>query len=203
MAYWFLALIIGYFLGSFPTGYVVGRAKGVDVRRFGSGATGGTNVLRTLGAGPAILTGVTDLAKGMLGAYIGYKLAGDVGYALGGFGAVVGHSYPVWLKFKGGKSVATGAGALVIFHPLAFLVGLVAGLGSLMPTRYVSLGSLVGALAFGGTIWLSNAPAAHKLLAFGIVLVVYVRHWSNMKRLATGTENKFGQKAKPRTEGTV
>jgi acyl phosphate:glycerol-3-phosphate acyltransferase len=196
-----LAAVVGYLLGSFPSGYLIGRAKGVDVRRHGSGATGGTNVLRTLGAGPAVATGLLDLGKGMLGAYIGFRLAGDVGYALGGFAALTGHSYPVWLRFKGGKSVATGAGALVLFHPWAFLAGLVSGVAAIIPTRWVSLGSLVGGLFFCGTVMFSPAaPAAHKLLAAGTLLVVYVRHWENMKRIAAGTENRFGQKAKPRTE---
>ncbi len=198
---WVLVAAIGYLLGSIPFGYLMGRLKGVDVRRYGSGATGGTNVLRTLGWGPAVITGVSDLLKGTLAAYIGYLLLDHPGYALGGFMAVVGHSYPVWLGFRGGKSVATGAGALLLFHPVAFLVGLAAGIAAIVPTRYVSLGSLVGALFFCGIIWLSDAPAAHKLLAAGAFAVVYIRHWGNMKRIAAGTENKLGEKARPRAQG--
>ncbi|HEY3365678.1 MAG TPA: glycerol-3-phosphate 1-O-acyltransferase PlsY [Symbiobacteriaceae bacterium] len=195
-----LAAAVGYLLGSFPTGYLVGLAKGVDVRRYGSGATGGTNVQRTLGWGPAVVTGIGDIGKGILASYIGYRLGGNAGYALGGFGAIVGHSWPVWLKFRGGKSVGTGAGTLMLQHPLALLAALVFGFGVIVPTRYVGLGSLVGAIVLGGSIWLSGAPLEHKLLALGAVLVVYVRHWDNILRMLAGTENKFGQTAKPRNE---
>lgn len=195
------AALIGYLLGSIPVGFLVAKSKGLDIRQYGSGATGGTNVLRTLGVGPALATGLTDLLKGLLGAYLGGRLGGEWGYALGGFFALVGHSYPVWLKFKGGKSVATGAGSMILHHPLAFLAGLVAAIVAIAPTRYVSLGSLVGALVYTGMIILSPAaPVADKALAVGALLVVYVRHWENIKRLAAGTENKLGQKARPRTQ---
>jgi glycerol-3-phosphate acyltransferase PlsY len=198
---WLLSAVIGYLLGSVPVGYLVAKSKGVDIRKYGSGATGGTNVLRTIGPAAAVLTGACDLGKGMLGAYIGYRLAGDVGYAVGGFAALVGHSYPVWLKFKGGKSVATGAGALLLHHPLAFLAGLVAGIGAIAPSRWVSLGSLVGAAVYVGVVIFSPASARpDKFLAAGALLVVYIRHWENMKRIAAGTENKLGQKARPTTE---
>lgn len=200
MLTWVLVAIIGYLLGSIPVGFIVGKVKGTDVRKYGSGATGGTNVLRTLGWQAAVFTGVSDLLKGTAAAYIGYRLGDHWGYALGGFMALVGHSYPVWLRFKGGKSVATGAGALILFHPLAFLAGLGAALAAVYPTRYVSLGSLVGALVYCGIIWVSSAHVADKLLALGAFLVVFVRHWENMKRIAAGTENRFGQKARPRTE---
>lgn len=197
----FAAAVIGYVLGSVPVGFLVGKYRGIDIRKYGSGATGGTNVLRTVGAVPALLTGICDLGKGLLGAYIGGRLGGDWGYALGGFFAVVGHSYPVWLKFKGGKSVATGAGSMILLYPMAFAAGLAAALAVIIPTRYVSLGSLVGALVYPGIIiFSSGAPQAHKALALGAALVVYIRHWDNIKRLAAGTENKVGQKAKPRAE---
>lgn len=195
-----LALLVGYLLGTIPTGYLIGRTRGVDIRKWGSGATGGTNVLRTLGWGAAVSTGLVDLLKGTFGALVGLWLAGDWGYALGGIGAIVGHSYPVWLRFRGGKSVATGAGAMLPLHPLAFLVGLAAGLAALIPTRYVSLGSLVGALFFCGAIWVSPATPPHKVLAAGAFVVVYLRHWENIKRIAAGTENRYGQKARPRTD---
>jgi glycerol-3-phosphate acyltransferase PlsY len=198
---WVAAALIGYLLGSIPVGFLVAKARGIDIRKYGSGATGGTNVLRTLGAWPAVLTGICDIGKGVLAAYVGSRLGGDWGYALGGLGALVGHSYPVWLKFKGGKSVATGAGSLLTHHPLAFLAGAAAAIATIIPTRYVSLGSLVGAFVYPGIVILSpDSTRADKVLAFGAALVVYVRHWENMKRLAAGTENKFGQKARPRVE---
>ncbi|HWI65711.1 MAG TPA: glycerol-3-phosphate 1-O-acyltransferase PlsY [Symbiobacteriaceae bacterium] len=201
MLEWVAAAIIGYLLGSIPVGFLVAKSKGVDIRKYGSGATGGTNVLRTLGVVPALATGLTDLLKGLVGAYIGGRLGGDWGYAVGGFFAVVGHSYPVWLKFKGGKSVATSAGSMILLYPLAFLAGLAAAIAAIVPTRYVSLGSLIGALVYPGIIiFTPGAPQAHKALALGAALVVYIRHWENIKRIAAGTENKLGQKAKPKAE---
>jgi acyl phosphate:glycerol-3-phosphate acyltransferase len=198
---WVLTALIGYLLGSVPVGFLVGKARGIDIRKYGSGATGGTNVLRTVGPTAAILTGLCDLGKGMLGAYVGYRMAGDVGYAIGGFTALAGHSYPVWLKFKGGKSVATGAGALALHHPLAFLAGATAALAAIFPTRWVSLGSLVGAAVYCGIIIFSPLSARpDKFLALGALLVVYIRHWENMKRIAAGTENRLGQKARPTPE---
>lgn len=200
MAIWLpVIVVVGYLLGTLPTGYLAGRLRGIDIRDWGSGATGGTNVMRTLGIGTGIGVGLVDLAKGLLSAYLGYRLAGDWGYTAGGFAALVGHSYPVWLKFKGGKSVATGAGAVMIFYPLPFLAGLLALLAVVIPTRYVSLGSLVGSAVLWVGVLLSGPPLPHLLLVSGAVAVVYIRHWENIKRLAAGKENKFGQRATPRT----
>jgi acyl phosphate:glycerol-3-phosphate acyltransferase len=200
---WVLAAIIGYLLGSIPVGFLAGRTRGIDIRQYGSGATGGTNVMRTLGVVPALLTALTDVLKGVAGAYVGHLLTGEsvfgVGYAVGGLMAVVGHSYPVWLRFKGGKSVATGAGSLIPASPVAFGCALFAFLATVVPTRLVSLGSLVGAMVLGLVIVFDGSiHAAIKVQTVATVAIVYVRHWENMKRLAAGTENKLGQKAKPR-----
>lgn len=190
--------VVGYLVGSFPSGYLLGRLRGIDVRQFGSGATGGTNVLRTLGTWPAVVTGLVDLGKGLLAAYIGYRLADGWGYLTGGMMALIGHSYPVWLGFRGGKSVATGAGALLLLHPWAVVAGLVAAVAAIIPTRWVSLGSLVGALVILLFVWLSPVPLPNRLMALGAFLVIYIRHWENIKRIAAGKENRFGQKATPR-----
>jgi len=197
---WFQVVIIGYLFGSFPTGYLVGRLAGIDVRRWGSGATGGTNVLRTLGWASGLLTASGDLVKGTLAAYVGYRLLGDWGYTLGGLCAIVGHSYPVWLQFRGGKSVATAAGVITLLYPVYLGIALVSFVLTIAITRYVSLGSLVGSLALCLAIWLGDLPIAHQTFAFLAVLVIYARHWENIKRMAAGTESKFGQRAKPRTE---
>lgn len=191
-----VAVVLGYLFGSFPTGYLIGRSRGVDVRKFGSGGTGGTNVLRTLGKGAAIMTGVVDILKGTLAAYVGYRIAGDWGYALGGVAALVGHSYPVWLGFRGGKSVATGAGALALFYWPAFLVGLAVGIPTIALTRWVSLGSLLGGLAYTAAAAIYAKHPSHIVLMAFAYGVVVVRHWSNIKRILTGTENRIGEKAK-------
>jgi len=189
---------LGYLLGSVPVGFLLGKLRGIDVRTYGSGATGGTNVLRTLGPWAALLTVACDLGKGLLAAYFGLRLAGDWGYALAGILASVGHSYPVWLRFKGGKSVATGGGVVLLGYPVAVLTGLVAGALAVLPTRWVSLGSLVATAAVALQVWVADAPLAHQVMVAGLVVVIYIRHWENMKRIAAGRENRIGVKAQPR-----
>nr|WP_245301889.1 glycerol-3-phosphate 1-O-acyltransferase PlsY [Symbiobacterium terraclitae] len=190
--------IMGYLLGSVPVGFLVGRLRGIDVRRYGSGATGGTNVLRTLGPWAALFTVACDIGKGLLAAYLGQRLAGDWGYAVGGFLASLGHSYPVWLRFRGGKSVATSGGVALLHYPLQVLLGILAGALAVLPTRWVSLGSLVATAAVVIQVLVAGAPLAHRLLVVGLAVVIYVRHWENMKRIAAGTENRLGVRAQPR-----
>lgn len=190
--------ILGYLLGSVPVGFLLGRLRGIDVRRYGSGATGGTNVLRTLGPWAALLTVACDIGKGLLAAYLGQRLAGDWGYAVAGFLASVGHSYPAWLRLRGGKSVATSGGVALLHYPLAVLLGILAGALAVLPTRWVSLGSLVATAAVVVQVFAAEAPPSHRLLVLGLAVVIYVRHWENMKRIAAGTENRLGVRANPR-----
>lgn len=189
---------LGYLLGSIPVGFLMGKLKGIDVRSYGSGATGGTNVLRTLGPWAALVTVALDLGKGVLAAYIGQRYAGEWGYALAGLLVAVGHSYPVWLRFRGGKSVATGGGVMLLNYPVAVLFGLIAGVLAILPTRWVSLGSLVATAAVALQVWLGGAPLAHIVAVLGLAGVIYVRHWENIKRIAAGKENRIGVKAQPR-----
>jgi len=198
---WTLVVVVGYLFGSFPTGYLVGRVAGIDVRKWGSGATGGTNVLRTLGWASGALTAIGDVVKGTLAAYVGYRLHGDWGFTLAGLAAVAGHSYPIWLRFRGGKSVATGAGVLMLLYPLYLGIGLVGFVATIALTRYVSLGSLLAGLVLCLPVWLGDAPLAHKVFAAVTLTLVYARHWENIKRLAAGTESKLGQRAQPRPGG--
>lgn len=188
-----LPLALGYLLGSIPFGYLAGRLKGVDVRRYGSGATGGTNVTRVLGLKWGIAAGLLDLLKGVLAAYLGLLLGGQWGYALAGLAAIVGHSYPVWLGFRGGKSVATGAGAVLVQFPGIVGVGLAVALALVFPTRYVSLGSVVGATVICSYL-VATGPAPVQVLGAGAWAVVIWRHRSNIQRLLSGTERKFGQR---------
>ncbi|OTA41379.1 MAG: hypothetical protein A6D92_07280 [Symbiobacterium thermophilum] len=185
-------------LGSIPVGYLMGRLRGIDVRRYGSGATGGTNVLRTLGPWAALFTVLCDIGKGLLAAYLGERLAGEWGFVAAGLLASLGHSYPVWLRFRGGKSVATSGGVMLLHYPLAVLVGIAAGALAVVPTRWVSLGSLTASLAVVLQLFLLDAPLSHRLLVVALAVVIYVRHWENMKRIAAGTENRLGVKARPR-----
>lgn len=188
-----IAAILGYLLGSIPFGFMFARVKGIDLREQGSGATGGTNVSRTLGMGYGVLTAVLDLLKGAAAAYLGQRLAGTTGVACAGFAVMLGHCYPVWLGFKGGKGVATGGGAFFVLYPLWVVIALAGMALTILPTRYVSLGSLVAALiACGGAAYMGPLPI--KLWALGAFLLVAWRHRSNISRLLSGTERKLGQK---------
>ncbi|MFO7172361.1 MAG: glycerol-3-phosphate 1-O-acyltransferase PlsY [Bacillota bacterium] len=193
---WLFAGALGYLLGSIPFGYLAGRLKGIDIRQYGSGATGGTNVTRVLGLGWGVTAGLLDLLKGLAAAYLGLRLGGDWGYAFGGIGAAVGHAYPVWLGFRGGKSVATGAGAVLLRHPGPVGVGLLVALACILPTRYISLGSIVGTTVVCSYL-VATGPLPTKALALGVGLVILWRHRSNMQRLLTGTERRFGERVIP------
>lgn len=135
-----LCIVIGYLLGNFQTSYILGRliAK-KDVREYGSQNAGTTNALRVFGARIAIATLILDLLKGVLAVYIGYKLAGDIGGMAAGLSVVIGHNWPVFLKFKGGKGVATSIGVALMITPISTLAAIVIGLLIIAKTKYVSL----------------------------------------------------------------
>ncbi len=173
------------------------RVKGIDVRQYGSGNVGATNVLRVLGPGPALVVLAADLAKGAASALIGLRLGGHWGGAVAAGLAVIGHSFPVWLGFRGGKSVATAGGGLLVLAPYVCLVqvGIVALIVAL--TRYVSLGSVTAAAtAPVVSVLLRQPPAVTAYILFGAALII-ARHRSNIKRLLAGKESKLGQKAGP------
>lgn len=199
-----LVLLAAYLLGSFPTGYLAARLlKGIDIRDQGSGSIGATNVLRTLGKGPAIVVLLVDAAKGALAlalAHFAYSFApqGQLSLptlvALAGITAVFGHSWPIWLNFKGGKSVATSLGILLA---MSWQVG-VCSLGVfavvLAISRIVSLSSIAGALAVSILMILLNQPLPYQLFAIAAGIYVIWRHRSNIQRLLAGTEPQIGQK---------
>jgi glycerol-3-phosphate acyltransferase PlsY len=203
---WILAgcALAAYVIGSVPFGVLVARARGVDIRTVGSGNIGATNVFRTVGKGAGIGVFVLDAAKGFCGAFVLPLLAGDIlpgEYAraaavLGGLMAVLGHNYSLFLRFKGGKGIATSAGALLGFAPLAVAIGLGVWLLLFLLGRYVSVASIGAALAIGVASWflyLGPLPGGvlvpATLTALGLMAVW--RHRSNIRRLANGTEHRF------------
>lgn len=199
--WWPVAGLIGYLLGSIPVGALVGGvAGGVDLRRFGSGKTGATNVLRTLGPGAAAIVVTGDLLKGVLAVLLVRWLFGP-GWpeAIAGILAAVGHNYSVFLQFHGGRGMIVSTGAMLALNPWVVLIGVPAGLAVIALTRYVSLGSILGCVVGGVAIavfWLlgwDSLPHA----AFGIAAALFViwSHRDNIKRLLAGTERKLGQKA--------
>lgn len=191
-----LAALVPYAIGAVPVGWLIARAFGVtDIRRQGSGNIGATNVLRTVGRGPAIVTLLGDILKGYLAVAAGAALgSGAVGaVAVATVAAVVGNCWSVFLGFRGGKGVATGLGALLYTVPLATAAALPVFVVVLATTRYVSLASLLAAtcVPFGAAV-LYSRPAA--LSALGVAAIVIARHHANIARLRAGTESRLGQR---------
>ena len=189
-----LAGIFGYLLGSVPFGIVITRALGLgDLRKIGSGNIGATNVLRTGHKGAAAATLILDAAKGGIAVLIArFTLGEDAAQVAGGM-AFLGHLYPVWLGFKGGKGVATFLGTLLA---LAWPVGLAAcatWLVTAAVTRISSLSALVAAATAGLWCFFFNRGDI-LFLTFALMVLVYVRHWANLKRIKAGTEPKIGAK---------
>ena len=192
----FFSLILGYFLGSIPSGWLAGRwLKGIDLRTIGSGSTGATNVLRHVGKGPALGVFLIDVGKGAAAVLIARALGlGDWIQVLTGLTALAGHIWPVWLGFKGGKAVATGLG---LFLGLAWPVGL-ASFGVFLAvfslSRYVSLASVLAAISLPLLMAAGTDSSANLMVALVAMLLVLWRHRSNIKRLINGTEPKLSQK---------
>jgi acyl phosphate:glycerol-3-phosphate acyltransferase len=204
-----VTLLVGYVLGSIQPGLIVGRLwRGVDVREYGSGKTGFTNTLRTLGLVPALIVVAGDIGKGAIPVLIGH-LVFDSSWAatLGGVGAVIGHTWPVFAGFRGGRGVATSFGAFLAMAPLAAIAAIVAGLVILGITRYVSLMSMIG-VALGLAVmvlFVYLGRLSPEYLVFGVVVTasVELNHLSNLRRLLSGTEPKLGQGGAPRAPGAA
>ena len=190
-----LAVIVGYLLGSIPFGLLLTRSAGLgDIRKVGSGNIGATNVLRTGRKGLAAATLLLDGAKGAVAVLIGAILDGDLGMMLGGIAGVAGHAFPVWLNFRGGKSVATGFGALIAANPV---IGLIAGaiwIAVAAVTRISSASSLT-AFALAPVLALfGHAGWFFFVLALVVATVIWARHRANIERLLAGTEPRIGAK---------
>jgi acyl phosphate:glycerol-3-phosphate acyltransferase len=189
-----LALILGYLLGSIPFGLILTRLAGTeDLRSIGSGNIGATNVLRTGRKGLAAATLLLDALKGTVAVIIAGYLAGPEAAMLAGLGAFLGHLFPVWLKFKGGKGVAVYIGILIgLFWPAAVLFCAV-WLATAVVSRYSSLSALLASLVTQLSLWWFGHPALSLLFAPMTVLLFY-KHRANIERLLKGTEGRIGQK---------
>jgi acyl phosphate:glycerol-3-phosphate acyltransferase len=200
-----LAVAAAYVVGAVPIGFLVARAFGVgDIRRHGSGNIGATNVLRTLGRLPAVVTLLGDIAKGYCAVALASSLGGDVPAvtAAGAVAAVIGNCWSVFLGFRGGKGVATGLGALLRLTPLATLAALPVFLVVAATTRFVSLASLLSAACVPFGALALGAPRAYVLGALALAAVVTVRHRENIARLRAGTEHRLGDRRTPTPEGS-
>ena len=208
MPKFFLAAIASYFTGSFPSAYIAGRLAGIDIRTAGSGNVGATNVARVLGKRFGYPVFVVDLAKGFAAVKLAeWFVSGahssaffvDLYGVVGGTFAVIGHSFPVWLGFKGGKGVATSMGALFALNWIPALVVGIVWIVIFLTTRYVSLASIIAATTLpitAAVMFFLGALSSPVLLYFCLLLavIVVVRHRSNISRLLSGTEHRFVRK---------
>ena len=199
--------ILAYLLGAIPFGLLIARAKGVDIRAVGSGNIGATNVFRALGKGWGILAFACDAFKGFIPASV-FPLLAKTLWAFDGGAvlplvcaclAIAGHNWSVYLRFKGGKGVATSVGALIGLAPMAAGVGLLTWALVFVAKRYVSLASIAGAIMASGAVWIFYAQTGILLPCVLTVLSALViwRHKSNIQRLLHGAENRFEFKKKP------
>jgi glycerol-3-phosphate acyltransferase PlsY len=193
-----LTTLIAYLLGSIPFGYlIVHWQRGIDVRATGSGSIGATNVMRNLGIKGFAATFILDAGKGLLAVLLASKMtsANPTWVAAAAFTAVLGHCFPVWLKFRGGKGVATGVGVFIALAPLQVVLVLVIFAVVVAIWRYISLGSIVATAAFPVLVYLMKHPPIQIVLgAAGAAAIIIARHHPNIARLLKGTESKVGQK---------
>lgn len=201
--------LAAYLIGAIPNAYLIGKLKGVDIRHVGSGNVGATNVFRAVGKGWGVLTFVLDALKGFVPAFLFPLLANTV-FALTahahylailcGAMAITGHNWPVYLRFKGGKGVATTTGALLGIAPPAVGIGFAVWVVVFAFSRYVSLASIVGALVVGAGSWFLYGKKEERILPITLTLLAILiiwRHRSNIQRLLTGQEHRFGKQKKP------
>ena len=209
------SLLASYLCGSFPSGFLAGKLRGVDLRKEGSGNVGATNAFRVLGKAWGYTVFAADALKGFLGVWaaLGIAMLLAPGYEIpmgvvGAVGAVLGHNFPVWLGFQGGKGISTSAGVMLgLFPPLVFAVGLVAWLTFFFTTRYVSVASLASAIALPATsLAMALNGKCHWLLvgvASAMCFLAFWRHRPNIARLMAGTEKRFERKKKDSPEATT
>ena len=190
-------LVAAYLIGSIPFALLLARWwGGHDLHRIGSGNIGAANVLRASGARAGLVVAILDIAKGAAGVAVGGRIAGaEHGEALAGFAAVVGHIYPVWLRFRGGKGVATACGAFSVLAPLAVPPALVAFVAGVWVTRYISIGSIAASVVLPPVAYLAGYSAPVVASACAAATLIIFRHRSNLARVRVGTERRLGARA--------
>jgi glycerol-3-phosphate acyltransferase PlsY len=188
-----IAVAIAYLVGSMPFAFVLARRRGIDLRRVGSGNVGAANVLRTSGIPNAVAAMCLDGAKGFMAVIVAQRLTvGEITPVAAGLASIVGHVYPVWLGFRGGKGVATATGVFAVLAPLALVIASSVFLVAVWVTRYISVGSLAGAITLVVATLASDVPAAVAVGAVAAALIILHRHRGNVARLIAGTERRVG-----------
>jgi acyl phosphate:glycerol-3-phosphate acyltransferase len=204
---WLAIILLCYLIGSFPSGYLVGKSQGIDIRRHGSGNIGATNVLRVMGKKWGYLVFFSDSLKGFIAVKVGVWLASSAGAeatlaaVVAGICCIIGHNYTVWLRFKGGKGIATSIGVLLAIVPtMIVLIVLVVWLAVFLVWKYVSLASICAALSLPVAVLALFPFVAHGnywvLVVFSLIVAALAvwRHRPNIDRLLQGKENRFGTK---------
>ena len=203
---YFATALAAYLLGSIPTGYVVAKLKGVDIRSVGSGNIGATNAMRVLGKPAGIFVLLADAAKGfaavkwlpafMLKIWGANNFDPEILGIIAGIFTVLGHNYTCWLKFKGGKGIATTAGVFLALAPWALLVALVVFILALLLTKYVSVASISAAVALPAAVWIMTPQTVLLgVIATALGLLAIYKHKGNIERLIAGTENRMSKKS--------
>jgi acyl phosphate:glycerol-3-phosphate acyltransferase len=194
-------IALAYLVGSVPFAFLLSRQRGIDLRQVGSGNIGASNVLRTSGVRVAVIAMGLDAIKGAVAVMVAERLASGAGAAMAaGLASVFGHIYPVWLRFRGGKGVATAAGVFAVLTPMALGIASATFVVAVWGTRYISVGSVVGALTLAAVALLSDAPGAIELGSAIAALVIVHRHRANIARVLAGTERRVGQRLSRLTE---
>lgn len=203
-----MIVLSAYLLGSIPTGYLLAQFRGVDIRQVGSGNIGATNVFRILGKSAGTFVLLADALKGFVACYFLGQIVGALFGAgdnqkassreyyslVAGLAAILGHNYTCWLKFKGGKGIATSAGVLIALVPWALLIILAIWIAVFAASRYVSLASISAAFSLPFAVWLTGGTPTMVLIMAGMGALAIYKHKMNIQRLLNGTEPKLGAK---------
>lgn len=194
-----IVALFSYLVGSIPTGFIIGKLAGIDVRTAGSGNIGATNVARVMGKGRGLLTLLADIAKGFVPVFAAQQMAfSHTAVAVIAAAAFLGHLYPIFLKFRGGKGVATAFGALLALAPEVTLILLAVFICAALLSRIVSLGSIGAALAAPILFWVFSYPTPLVALTVFVAAMIVIRHRANIKRLLNGAEPRFGARTSSR-----
>jgi glycerol-3-phosphate acyltransferase PlsY len=189
-------VLAAYLIGSIPFALILARRWGSDLRTVGSGNLGAANVMRASGVGAGVLVAVLDMAKGAASVWLAARVSDGAAWrAAAGVAAIVGHIYPIWLRFRGGKGVATACGVFSVLTPLAVPPALAIFVASVWLTKYISFGSVMASMALAPIAYALGSPAPAVIAAAGAAAIIVFRHRSNVLRLWTGTERRMGARA--------
>ena len=197
-----LVSLIAYLLGNIASAYLISKAMGkIDIRNYGGGNSGSTNVLRVLGAKPAAIAFLGDMLKGTAAVLIGGYIGGGYGEILAGIFVIIGHNWPILLGGKGGKGIATTIGLMLPIDPLMVVIIFTVGIIVIITTRYVSLASVLGVTIYPIAMIITQKPMEYIIFSLILSTIAIYRHRANIARLLKGTESKIGEKKITEQEG--